>query len=200
MKKFYKLAEAGTAPGGHVVRLDGKVIKTPLKHNLILPSAALAQAVAAEWAAQGDEIVPPSMPLTQLANTMLDKSAGHERSLLEEQVYEYGASDLVCYFADRPQSLIARQEKHWKPLLDWMKEDCGVVLEPVTGIQYHHQPKESLNKLELLIEALDAKDFTVLQAAAGVTGSAIIAFALARRKITAQEAYEAACVDELFQM
>jgi chaperone required for assembly of F1-ATPase len=200
MKRFYKAAESGTAPGGHVVRLDGKTIKTPLHHPLIVPTAALAAAMAAEWTGQADEVVPSSMPLTQLANTMVDKGQGHDRAEMEQTLLDYGASDLVCYFATHPQDLVERQQKDWQPLLDWMAQEFSVTLESVAGIQYHYQPAESLNKLAVLIETLESVDFTVVQAAASVTGSLVIALALARKRLTAEEAYQAACVDEIYQL
>jgi chaperone required for assembly of F1-ATPase len=205
MKKFYKTAEAGTAPGGHVVRLDGKVVKTPLGHPLIVESPALAAAMAAEWEAQGAEIIPSSMPITQLANTMADKSSrnggkGQERPQMEQTLIDYGASDLVCYYALTPQELVQRQEKLWGPLLAWMKQEFGITLETVHGIQYHHQPRESLNKLALLVEGLSPAEFTITQAAAGAVGSLVIALALMRGKLTAQQAWEAACIDEIWQL
>lgn len=200
MKKFYKIAEAGTAPGGHVVRLDGKVVKTPLLHPLIVPTAALAAAMAQEWTAQGDDIVPATMPLTQLANTMVDKGRGHEREAMEQTLIDYGASDLVCYFADHPQDLVERQKKLWLPLLAWVEAEFSVRLEHVSGIKYHHQPAETLNRIALLVEEQDPAAFTALQAAAGVTGSLVIGLALSKGMIAAEAAWEAACVDEIYQL
>ena len=200
MKRFYKIAESGTAPGGHVVRLDGKVVKTPMHHPLIVASAPLAAAMAAEWAAQDGNIIPVSMPLTQFASTMIDKTRGRDRREMTQQVINYGAADMLCYFADRPADLVARQEKHWRPLLAWMEKTEGIALETVSGIQYHHQPKEALNKIAVCIEKLDDIDFTVVQAVTGVTGSVVIALALAHGFIDADAAHKAACVDELYQL
>lgn len=200
MKKFYKLAEAGTAPGGYVVRLDGKPVKTPLKHPLLLESRALADAIVLEWAGQGDEVKPATMPLTQLANTMIDKAKGDDRAEMEEQLLEYGGSDLLCYFATHPESLVKRQQMHWLPLLGWMKEKYGIVFKTIAGIQYQHQPQESLDKLQAVISGLDAADFTVVQAASATTGSVVIALALLAGKASPEEAWQAACVDELYQL
>jgi chaperone required for assembly of F1-ATPase len=200
MKKFYKIAEAGTAPGGYAVRLDGKPVRTPLKHLLLLESQALADAIVLEWAAQGDEIKPATMPLTQLANTMIDKARGDDRAEMEEQLLEYGGSDLLCYFATHPESLVKHQQSHWLPLLGWVKEKYGIIFKTVSGIQYHHQPQESLDKLQKLFNGLDAADFTVVQAASATTGSVIIALALLAGKASPEEAYQAACVDEIYQL
>ena len=199
MKRFYKTAEAGPAPGGHAVRLDGKVMKTPMQHPFLLP-ALLAEAVAAEWAAQGDGIIHATMPLTQIANTMIDKAAGHDRAEMNRTLVQYGSSDLVCYFATHPKDLVSRQELRWTPLLGWLKDAHGIVLERVDGIQYRHQPEDSLKKLSALIAGLEPLPFTVAQAAAGATGSVVIALALAAGHLTAEDAFQAACVDELYQL
>lgn len=200
MKKFYKTAEAGTAPGGYVVRLDGKPLKTPLRHVLLMPTEALAAAVAAEWQAQGEEIVPSSMPLTQLASTMLDKAAGDDRAGMNRQLCEYSGSDLVCYFATHPAELVRRHEAHWRPLLAWLQQRHGVALEAVSGIQYKQQPETALKALRALIEGLNPADFTVLQAAAAATGSVTIGLALLEGRLTPEEAWQAACVDEVYQL
>lgn len=200
MKKFYKIAESGTAPGGHVVRLDGKLVKTPMHHPLIVDSPTLAAAMAQEWEAQGDEIVPSSMPMTQLANTLIDKGRGHDRAQMEETLCDYAASDLVCYFADHPQDLIQRQEKRWLPLLEWMEKTFSVPLERVVGIQYHHQPQDSLDTIARLIAALTPEEFVVVQAVVHTTGSLVIALALLHGVLSEEEAWEAACVDEIYQL
>jgi chaperone required for assembly of F1-ATPase len=200
MRKFYKTAEAGTAPNGYVVRLDGKILKTPLKNTILLDSKPLAEAIAAEWEAQDSILKPAAMPLTQLTNTMIDKSKGEDRAAMNAQILDYAMSDLVCYFADHPQDLVKRHQTHWLPLLAWMQEKYGVVLEPVSGIKYHHQQPETLQKLKKIIAGLNPKDFTVLQSAAAVMGSVVIAFALMDEKITVAQAHVAACVDEFYQL
>jgi chaperone required for assembly of F1-ATPase len=200
MRRFYQKVEAGTAPGGYVIRLDGKMLKTPLQNNLIFESQPLAEAIAAEWAAQIREIAPSSMPLTQLANTMVDKFAGPERVDMNQLLCEYGASDLVCYFAAKPRELVARQEEHWLPLLEWMRIHFGVPMERVSGIQYHQQPAAALEKIKKMVEVFNPVQFTVVQAATGITGSLVISLALLEGKINAVGAWQAACVDEIFQL
>ena len=200
MRKFYKIAEAGTAPGGHVVRLDGKPVKTPLKHVLLLTSQPLAEAIAQEWAAQGDELMPLTMPLTQLANTMVDKARGPDRLAMEAELVKYGGSDLICYFATHPADLVRLHQQQWTPLLAWMKERYGIAFEFVSGIQYRQQPQEALDKLKQRIVGLDAAEFTVVQAAAAATGSVTIALALLEGRLSAEEAYQASCVDEIYQL
>lgn len=204
IKRFYRLAEAGTAPGGQaamqVVRLDGRVLKTPLGHTLALPTPALAQAVAAEWQAQGEQVIPDSMPLTQLANTMIDKSGGEERSALEEEVCKYAGSDLLCYLATHPPELVRRQEDAWLPLLDWLAQAHGARLTAIRGIRHEDQPAAALDAMRRKIRALSPADFTVVQALTGITGSVVIGLAVLASRLTAQQAHEAACIDELYQL
>ncbi|MBU6475388.1 MAG: ATPase [Alphaproteobacteria bacterium] len=200
MRKFYKTAEAAAVDGGHAVLLDGKPVRTPLGRGLLLPTRALAEGVAAEWAAQGAELKPETMPLTRLANTMIDKAAGPDRTGMNAELLKYGGSDLVCYFAARPADLVRRQEELWRPLLGWMEEKHGVAFDAASGIQYRHQPPEALEKLRVLIEGLDAGAFTAVQAAAATAGSVVIAFALLEGKLTPDEAHAAAFVDEVHQL
>lgn len=204
LKRFYKIAEAGTAPGAatvtHVVRLDGKLLKTPLRETLSLPTQKLAAAVAAEWAEQKTHIIPDDMPLTQLANTLQDKAAGAERPDLNAEVCKYAESDLVCYLATHPPELVRRQEEAWLPLLHWLQEDKGITLTPVRGIRYEEQTLTDLEKVRDYIAAMAADHFTALQAITGVTGSVVIALALTEGYIDSDAAYRAACVDELYQL
>lgn len=200
MKRFYKQAEAGTAPGGHVVRLDGAPLRTPLRTPVILSSATMAAAIAAEWAAQGSEIVPASMPLTQLVCTMIDKAEGHERPDMEAEIVKYAGSDLVCYFATHPADLVARQEKLWHPLLAWMQDEYGIVLKHVSGIQYVAQDHAAAAAVAAIVKDMDAVSFTAVQAVTGITGSAVIALCMAAGRMGAAQAFEAATVDEVFQL
>jgi len=200
MKKFYQKAEARRGPGGYTVQLDGKNVKTPLLHPLVLQDMALAEAVAAEWRAQGDTIDAHSMPVTQMVNTMIDKAGGPERPEMETGVVKYAMSDLVCYFAPRPQDLVKFQEKEWLPLLAWLFDTHGIKLLKVTGIQYLDQPEESLRAFRELVAGMDAADFTVLQAVTAISGSAVISLAVVQGRLDAEEAWRASCVDEIYQL
>lgn len=200
MRKFYKKAEAGTAPGGFVIRLDGRVLKTPLQKNMLLPSLDLAQAVADEWSAQGADINLESMPVNKLINTMIDKAEGPDREAMAEDVMRYACSDLICYFAASPRDLVERQESAWLPLLSWLDQSEGIRLEHVAGIQYHHQPADSIALFQKKIAGMSPWEFTVMQAVTGICGSAVIAFAFLRRHIDVATAYNAACVDEIYQL
>jgi chaperone required for assembly of F1-ATPase len=170
-----------------------------MQHNLILPQA-LAEAIAAEWEAQGENIIPASMPLMQLASTMTDKCGGHDRPAMNAEIVKYAASDLICYFAATPPELVKRQEAEWLPLLDWLADRHGAKLERVTGIQYYNQPAESLEALNKAITGLNPAAFTVAQAATALCGSAVIALALLDGYLDADSAYRAATVDENYQL
>ncbi len=200
MRKTYKIAETGTAPGGYVVRLDGQTARTPANNPLLLQSKPLIDAIAQEWEAQGNDVRPMTMPMTRLANTMVDKARGPDRPAMNAELLKYAGSDLICYFAVKPPELIKLHQELWNPLLSWMKEKYGIVLETVSGIQYHQQPQEALDKLKKLINGLDAAEFTVVQSAAATTGSVAIALALLEERLTAEEAHQAACVDEIYQL
>lgn len=199
-KRFYKQAEAGTAPGGYTVRLDGKNIKTPLQNALIVPTATMAAAMAAEWEAQAEEVNPAAMPLNQLVNTMLDKATGHERAAMNAEIVKYAGSDLVCYFATHPADLLARQEAVWHPLINWIFDEYGVVLKTVQGIQYINQPADDMAIVKERVAGLSPADFTVVQAVTGLTGSAVIGLAVCAGRLGAQQAFEAAGVDETYQL
>lgn len=208
MKKFYKKAEVFPAPAvvgsdtpvSFIVKLDGKALKTPLGNALFLPSRRLAEAVAEEWQHQGETVRPETMPLTKLVNTMTDKIMGAERAAMEQQVADYVGSDLVCYHATHPEKLVKLHEQKWSPLVAWIRAAYGANLETVAGIQYHTQPPAALDALTEAIRQLSPAAFTVVQAATATTGSVVIALALAAGHISPHEAYEAACVDEIFQL
>lgn len=200
MRRFYKQAAAGTAPGGHTVRLDGNMLRTPLRHPVIVSGALLAGALAAEWEAQGDEIKPATMPLTQLVCTMIDKAGGHERPEMEAEIVKYAGSDLVCYLATHPADLLAQQESLWHPLLAWMQDEYGATLIPVRGIKYTVQDAAALQKIAAVVAAMDAASFTVAQVVTGITGSAVIGLCMAAGRIGVAQAYAAATVDEVYQL
>ena len=125
--KFYKAVETGKESGGFVVRLDGKPVKTPARALLALPTPKLADAIAEEWRAQSDVLDPTTMPLTRFAYAAIDVAPTH-RARLTEEILAYGKSDLLCYRAEAPAALIARQNEAWNPLLDWAAQRFGARL------------------------------------------------------------------------
>ncbi len=200
MKKFYKTVDVCNEDSKYIIHLDGKSIKTPLKKNLSLESKALVEAIAEEWSSQEDIIEPEIMPLTQLANTLIDKTSGKDRAAMNEQVLNYASSDLVCYFASHPEQLVELHEQKWRPLVDWLKKKYGVELNTVSGIQYIEQSEETLNLIKDILEDMPADEFTALQAATAVTGSFVISLAMLKGEISVADAYQAAYVDEIYQL
>jgi len=139
-KRFYKDVTVTEDLG---IALDGRQVKTPMKAPLRLPTRALAEAVAAEWAEQGDEIKPATMYLTKLANTAIDRVGAH-RAAIAQEVLDYANSDLVCYRTDRPPQLVEYQAKAWDPVVDWARTDLDAPFEVTDGILHRPQPEAAL--------------------------------------------------------
>lgn len=129
MKRFWTNVSVDQADTGHRVLLDGRKVRTPAKAELILPTQAMAQAVAEEWDAQSDVLDPRNMPCTRSANAAIDRVVP-QIAEVAEMLAAYGDSDLLCYRADSPQALVARQAESWDPALDWAAEALGARLEP----------------------------------------------------------------------
>jgi chaperone required for assembly of F1-ATPase len=199
MKRFYKKAEAVRQGEGHGIALDGKTVKTPRKRNLVVPSAALADAIAEEWESQQGEVRPATMPLTRLAVATLDRPAG-QREAIVQQVGNYAGTDLVCYRAAHPPTLAARQQAAWQPLLDWAVLRYDAPLTVTTGVIPRGQSEASLRAFAAAIEEFDDFSLTALHAATGACGSLVIALALLEGRIDADEAFEASQIDETFQI
>ena len=193
-KRFYTTV---TVEGG-AIKLNGRAARTPKGAPLALPSLALAELVAEEWRGQGASIIYSQMPATRLAHTAIDAIA-EAREATVESIVRFAASDLLCYFADHPVSLVARQEATWRPLIDWARDAHGLAFETTAGIVHRAQPPETLARVKSLVDAAD--DFTLagLAFAAALFGSALLAFALKDGRVDAGEAIAAARLDDLFQ-
>lgn len=199
MKRFYKLATAEReSDAGAIIRLDGRVLKTPAKAEMRLPTLALAEAIAGEWQAQQDEIRPQSMPLMQLAATSIDRVM-IDPTFARTDVIRYGGTDLLSYRADEPAALAARQAAEWQPLLDWFRERYDVPLNVTSGIIAVAQPAELTPRLEQVCDGLDAWRLTALHGATTNSGSVVIGLALLDGRLDAEAAHRAALLDELHQ-
>ncbi len=198
-KRFYK--EVSTAPEGEgvAVLLDDKPIRTPAKAKLSVPSQALAEAIAEEWRAQGERIDPETMRLTKLANSAIDGVRGREAAVLDDLI-AFAGSDLLCYRADAPEGLIAKQTEHWDPVLAWAKQGLGAPLNLAQGIVPVAQPQASLDRLRERLTGLDAFTLAALHVMTSLTGSALLAFAVAMKRLTPNQAWAAAHVDEDWQI
>ena len=200
IKRFYAKAEVGEADGGFALRLDGRIARTPAKAKLIAPARALAEAIAAEWRAQGETIQPAAMPLTRLANTALDGVAMAMPETVAE-ISGYAGTDLVCYRALEPEALAARQAAAFDPVLAFAEAAFGARFALAGGILHVPQPEASLKAVRAAVEAL-AEPFalTALHALTSLSGSALIALMVAHDAATAEAAWQAAHVDEDFQI
>lgn len=194
-KRFYRSASVDETGIG--VMLDERRLRTPGNAVFAAPTRAFAEAIAAEWSAQGEHIVPATMPLTQLAFAAID-AAPARRADLAAYVAKFGETDLLCHRADSPPGLVERQAQAWDPLLAWSEERLGVRLPAVVGVLAAPTDEASIETLRAHAEALDDFRLTALAQAAGASGSALIAFALAHRQLDGAGAFAAAALDDLW--
>lgn len=198
VKRFYKDVIVRPAEGGFGIALDERILKTPGKVALVLPQTELAEAIAAEWRAQGDKIIPASMPLTKLANTAIDRTAA-QRGDVCEQLLGFGRSDVVCYRAEIPVDLLQRQMKVWDPILDWAETSFGARLKTGQGIGFIEQDDAAMDALRRALATADNFRLTGLYNAAAILGSLVLALALDTGRMTPEEAFLAAHLDEVYQ-
>ena len=192
MKRFYSAARA-TADGA--IELDGKPVRTPAKNFLVLPTPALAEAVAAEWDAQGDKVDPRAMPLTGLANAAIDRVAP-DPDAFAHGLAVYGQSDLLCYRAEGPPRLVERQAAHWDPILAWARRRYDVDFELTSGIVHRPQPPATVDRLTHAVLARSPFELAALAPLVGVSGSLLVALALAEGAIDLDTAWAAAALEE----
>jgi chaperone required for assembly of F1-ATPase len=194
-KRFFKAAAAGE---GNAVLLDGRPVRTPARKTLAAPNADLAQALADEWNAQKDVIDPAAMPLTRLANAVIDGVASAPAAVADE-VAKYLGSDLVFYRAGEPAGLVARQAELWNPLLGFARDDLGARFVLAEGVVPQAQPPEAIAAARQAIPN-DPWRLGAVSSLTTLTGSALIALVLARGRIDADTAWRAAYVDEDWNM
>jgi chaperone required for assembly of F1-ATPase len=197
-RRFYEAVTTAPESGGHALRLDGKPVRTPARRVLAAPTLALAEAIAAEWQAQKDVIDPAQMPLTRLANAIIDGVADAAGPVADE-IAKYLASDLVFYRAGSPPGLVERQARHWDPILAWARQALGADFKLGQGVVHVAQPQAALAAARAAIPA-EPWRLGALHAATTLTGSALIALALARGALSADAAWQAAHVDEDWNM
>lgn len=198
MKRFYETAAFAREGDVYAITLDGKHVRTPLGKPLVLPNPALAEAVAAEWAAQRETIRPKTMHLTAIANTALDRIAPARHDLIAG-LLRFAETDLLCHRAESPADLVARQAAIWQPVLDWAAARHGIALGVTAGIIPVDQPAEAFAAAERLMAGYDDLRLAALSTAVSGTGSLILGLALAERHLTAAEVHAAARLDETYQ-
>ena len=196
-KRFYRAATAGEgAP--YPLLLDGRPVKTPAGNTLAAPALSLAQAIAAEWDAQGERIDPAAMPLTRLANTIIDGVAPNPGPVAEE-IAKYLGSDLLCYRASTPEGLVARQSQHWDPVLAWAREAHGARFVLSEGVVFVDQPEAAVAAAGAAVPS-DPWRLGAVSLITTLTGSALIALAVAAGRLSVNGAWVAAHVDEDWNM
>jgi chaperone required for assembly of F1-ATPase len=195
MKRFYKDVAVSEDRG---ILLDGRPVKTPARAALLLPNDALANAVAEEWRAQGEEIDPRSMPFTGLANAAIDRVAANPNAFAAG-LAQYGETELLCYRAERPPELIARQTERWDPLLDWAKTQYDVDFVQVAGIMHQPQPMTTLLRLGDAIAAANPFALAALSPIVTIGGSLVLALGVYEEAVLPHDAFDLAHLDELWQ-
>lgn len=198
-KRFYKeAAVAERGPEDFEVQLDGRPVKTPAGHPLAAPTRALADAIAAEWNAQGEEIAPATLPLTRIANSAIDGVAARAGEAIQD-IVNYAASDLLCYRAASPAKLAAEQARLWDPILAWVLKAYGARFSVGTGLQHIEQPAASLEAIRRKVASFGAFKLAALHVMTTLTGSALIALARAEGFLDVDAAWAAAHIDENWQ-
>lgn len=199
MKRFYTDVAIVPADEGLSIALDGRPVRTPARALLALPSQALAEAVAEEWLAQGEQIDPAAMPMTGLANAAIDHVATN-RADFAAGIARYAQSDLLCYRADGPEALVARQAAAWEPLLDWARSRYDVAFAVTQGILPVAQPDETLERLGAAVAVLDPFTLAGLSALVTLSGSLVCGLAIVEGAHDPAAIWQAAEIDEAWQV
>lgn len=198
-KRFWAAARADACDGGFGVWLDARAVKTPAKRGLVLPTLAMAEAIAGEWEAQQGLVRPETMPLTRMANSAIDKVTPLFDAVVDE-IANYGTTDLLCYRATDPAALIGRQAQGWDPLLDWARDDLGASLVVTQGVIPVAQPAESLARLRAHVAAQDPFRMVALHDLVAISGSLILGLAVTRGRLSAEAAFACSRIDESWQI
>ncbi len=198
-KRFWTAAEALACDGGFTVLLDGRAVKTPAKAALVVPTLAMAQAIAAEWDAQTGEVKPATMPVTRAANSAIDKIIP-QRDEVVEIIAAYGQSDLLCYRAIGPAALVERQAAGWDPVLHWAAEALGARLVATAGVMHVAQPPEALARLTARVAGMTEFQLAGLHDLVAISGSLVLALAVTEMRLTPEEAWALSRIDENWQI
>lgn len=198
-KRFWQAAAPEPCEGGFTVRLDGRGVKTPAKVPLVVPTLAMAQAIAAEWDAQQGAVKPETMPVTRAANSALDKVTP-QRAEVVALLAAYGASDLLCYRAAGPEALAERQAAGWDPVLDWAAESFGARLAVTRGVMPVAQDAQTVARLEAEVARLSVFELAGFHDLVAISGSLVLALAVIRGRLGVAEAWDLSRIDETWQV
>ncbi len=195
MRRFYKMVTVTPERG---IALDGRPVRTPGRAPLLAPTENLANAIAAEWTAQGEQIDPRAMRFTGLANAAIDR-VGPDPESFARGLSVYGESDLLCYRAENPDTLVRRQAEAWDPLLDWAARRYDVTFSVTAGIVHVPQPQATLDRLTAVTAARDPFTLAALSPLVSISGSLVAALAVAEDAIAPETVWTAVIVDERWQ-
>ena len=199
VKRFWKEATVIPTDGGYSVHLDQRPVKTPGKQLLVVPTAAMAQAIAAEWDAQTGPVRPETMPFTRAANSAIEKVAPQFDDVVA-LLAAYGDSDLMCYRAPGPVELTALQSAAWDPLLDWAHATLNAPLIVATGVIHVPQPAATTRRLHDLTAAHTHFQIAAFHDLVSLSGSLILAFAVTRNRLSPEQAWAISRIDETYQI
>ena len=199
MKRFWKEVAAKPDQACWTIELDGRAVKTPARAALVVPTRALADAIASEWREVGEKVDPRAMPLTGLANAAIDRVAP-DKAAFAEGLARYAEADLACYRAEGPQPLIERQERSWDPLLAWARRRYDVDFTTTAGVMHVAQPAATVERLSHAIATLDPFRLAGLSPLVTIGGSLVAALAVLEKALTANQAWDALSVDERWQL
>lgn len=198
-KRFWQSATAAPCDGGYTVTLDGRAVKTPAKALLVVPTAAMADAIAAEWDAQTGLVDPRTMPVTRSANAAIDKLRP-QRAEVIALLAEYGGSDLLCYRATAPDGLVAQQQAAWDPLIAWAAEALDAPLIVAQGVMHVPQNEQTLVRMTAHIAAFDDFALAAVHDLIALSGSLVLALAVTRGHLDAAAAWDISRIDEDWQI
>jgi chaperone required for assembly of F1-ATPase len=198
-KRFYEKASAAPEGNGFALLLDGRVVKTPARRAVVVGDARVAEALAAEWDQQGERIDPATMPMTRIVNVAIDR-VGEAAAEVRAEVVRYAGSDLLFYRAESPDALAAMQAQKWDPLIQWARDVLGARFNLAAGVVHVAQPGDALAAIDRAVAAFEPLSLAAVATVTTLTGSAILALALAHGRVSVDEAWEAALVDEDWQM
>ena len=198
-KRFWQSASVQPVDGGYSVTLDSRTVKTPAKATLVTPTQAMAEAVAQEWDAQEGTIDPAGMPVTRAVNAAIDK-VSIQFAEVADMLAAYGDSDLTCYRADSPDSLVARQAETWDPFLDWAHDRFNARLIPVQGVMHQAQKPDALQRLAEPLYRMTPFELTAMHDLISLSGSLVIGLAASEDAFAIPDLWQASRLDEIWQI
>lgn len=199
MKRFWTSVTVVGANGGFAIELDGRRIRTPARAELVVPTKGLADAIAAEWQDSGEEVDPRAMPMTGLANAAIDRVSA-DKDGFAAGLARYAESDLTCYRAEGPRSLVERQAESWDALLGWARRRYDVDFATCSGVMHVGQPDETIRRLGHAVASLDSFQLAGLSPLVTIGGSLIAGLAVLEEMLPAGEAWEAVSLDDRWQL